>query len=115
MSNEKDLFDKKHATLWRISMWMNGLAPIVPFIFILLALGEIFRYNLLAYNQYQTDLWGLFSIDRIYILDVLLQMIRDFLQGAFYYIILKGIALGLDMIVETDINYRENTEDEVGL
>lgn len=107
MSKENPLFDKKHATLWRISMWMNGLAPIILFVFIILAIGEVFQYVLLAHNQYQTDLFGLFSRDRLYILDVSLQMIRVFLQGAFYYLILKGVALGLDMIVETDINYRE--------
>jgi hypothetical protein len=107
MNEKNDLFGKKHATLWRISMWANGLASIVLFIYVLLAFGQIFQYTTLAHNQYQTDLMGLFSRSPLYILDVLLQMAREFLQGAFYYLVLKGISLGLDMIVETDINYRE--------
>jgi len=107
MNENNDLFSKKHATLWRISMWASGLAPTVLFIYILLAFGQIFQYNILAHNQYETDLIGLFSRSPLYILDVLLQMAREFLQGAFYYLVLKGISLGLDMIVETNINYRE--------
>jgi hypothetical protein len=41
-------------------------------------------------------------------LDVIFQTARTFLQGAIFYLVLKGIALGLDMIVETDINYRDS-------
>ncbi len=112
MSEKNDLFGRKHATLWRISMWMNGLAPVFFFVFILLALGEIFQYSVFARNQFQTDLSGLFTRNPLYIVDLLLQMTRWFLQGAFYYLVLKGIALGLDMIVETDVNYREKKIEE---
>ena len=107
MNEENDLFESKHATLWRISMWANGLAPILFFIFILLALGQIFQYNLFAHNQYQTDLLGLFARYPLYVPDVILQMARFILQGAVYYLVLKGVSLGLDMIIETNINYRE--------
>ena len=105
MNEKNDLFGKKHATLWRISMWADGLAPVVLLIYVLLAFGQIFQYNILAHNQYETNLMGLFSRSPLYILDVLLQMAREFLLGAVYYLILKGISLGLDMIVETNINY----------
>jgi len=39
-------------------------------------------------------------------------MARVFLQGAVYYLVLKGVALGLNMIVETDINYRDKEAEE---
>ena len=29
------------------------------------------------------------------------------LRGVVYYLVLQGVALGLSMVVETDINYRE--------
>jgi hypothetical protein len=35
------------------------------------------------------------------------------LRGIIYYLVLKGISLGLNMIVETDINYRERKQEEV--
>jgi hypothetical protein len=107
MNENKDLFGKKHVTLWRISMWSNVLAPILLFISILVALGYLLQYSMFARNQYQTDLVGLFSQNPLFILDVLLEMAREVLYGAVCYLALKGIALGLDIIIETDINYRE--------
>ena len=104
---QDDLFDKNQATLWRISTWANSLAPIMFFIHIVLAFWQVFEYSQIANFQYQTDLFGLFSQGPVYILDVLFRMTRVFLQGSVYYLVLKGIALGIDMIVETDINYRE--------
>jgi hypothetical protein len=107
MNNQNDLFDWKHLNLWKTSSRADVLSSIVVIIFAFLALGEAYRYNQLAHNQFQTNLIGLFSQEPIYILDVMFQMARVFLEGAVYYLVLKGIALGLDMIVETDINYRE--------
>jgi hypothetical protein len=112
MNKDDDLFDWKHLRLWRISSLAEIISSIALVIFAFLALGEIYRYNQLAHNQFQTNLIGLFSQEPIYILDVLLQIARVFLQGAVYYLVLKGIALGLDMIVETDINYREKDVEE---
>lgn len=105
---QDDLFDKNQATLWRISTWANGLAPIVFFMFIVFSLWQVFEYSRTANLQYQTDLFELFSESPVYMLDVLFRMAKVFLQGTVYYLALKGIALGIDMIVETDINYREN-------
>jgi hypothetical protein len=113
MGEQNDLFDWKHLNLWKISSRADVLSSIVVIIFAFLALREAYRYNQLAHNQFQTNLIGLFSQEPIYILDVLLQMTRVFLQGAVFYLVLKGVALGLNMIVETDINYRDKTVDEV--
>ena len=112
MKQQDDLFDRKHLTLWRISAQADFLSSLVIVVFVFLALVEAFRYNTIANTQYQTNLLGLFSQEPIFILDVLLQMARVFFQGAIYYLVLKGIALGLNMIVETDINYREKKIEE---
>lgn len=112
MEQKNDLFDWKHLRLWRISSSADVLATVVVIVFVLLAFGEAYRYNQLAHNQFQTNLFGLFSKEPIYILDVSLQMARVLVQGLVYYLVLKGVALGLNMIVETDINYRDNTVEE---
>lgn len=111
MNKQNDLFDWKHLRLWRFSAAADIWASIIVVIFIILALGQAYRYNQLAHNQFQTNLIGLFSQEPIYILDVSLQMMSVLVQGAVYYLVLKGIALGLNMIVETDINYREKVEE----
>ena len=112
MKKQNDLFDWKHLRLWRISAAADIWASIIIVIFIVLALGQAYRYNQLAHNQFQTDLIGLFSQEPIYILDVALQMMSVLVQGVVYYLVLKGIALGLNMIVETDINYREKKVED---
>ena len=43
-------------------------------------------------------------------LDIIARMARSLLNGVVYYVVLKSISLGLNMIVETDINYREKKE-----
>ncbi len=107
MNEKNDLFGKKHAMLWRFSMLANGFAPIVFFVFILLAFWQIGIYAELANTQYKTDLISLLSRDPFYLFDLLLKIAAMIIKGAVYHLGLKGIAMSIDMIVETDINYRE--------
>jgi hypothetical protein len=39
-----------------------------------------------------------------------IEILSIFLQGIVYFLVLNGISLGLNMIVETNINYREQKE-----
>ena len=112
MGERKDLFDWKHARLWRFSYIADLFASLAIIASIFLALGEIYRYNQFAHGQFQTNLIRLFFLQPVYIFDVSLQLARILLQEAVFYLVLKGIALGLNMIVETDINYREKTAAE---
>jgi hypothetical protein len=109
MNKQNDLFDWKYKNLWKVSFAADFWSSVVIVVFAVLALGEVYRYNQLAHNQFRTNLIGISSQEPIFILDVLLQMARVFLQGAVYYLVLKGVALGINMIVETDINYREKS------
>ena len=109
MNKQNDLFDWKHSKLWRISFAADFFSKAAIVVFIFLSFGEIYSYNQMAHSLYQKNLAGLISQQPIFILDVLLQMTRVLLQGAIYYLILKGVALGINMIVETDINYREKS------
>ncbi|MEP7134883.1 MAG: hypothetical protein ABI904_08120 [Chloroflexota bacterium] len=112
MEKQDDLFDWKHLTLWRISSSANIFSLIVVAIYMLAAIGQGFQYNTFAQNQYQTNLMGLFSKAPFYIFDFPLQIAKTLMQGLIYYLVLKGVALGLKMIVETDINYREKKIEE---
>jgi hypothetical protein len=112
MGEENNLFDWKHVRLWRFSSIAGIFAALAIIISIFLALGEIYRYDRFAHNQFQINLIGLFSQKPIYIFDMSLQMVKVLLQGAVFYVMLKGTELGLNMIVETDINYREKATEE---
>ena len=109
MDRQNKLFDWKHSRLWRISYFANFFSYAVIVIFVVLSLGEIYRYNQMARSLYSTALIGVIAHQPVFILDVLLQMARVLVQGAIYYLVLKGVALGINMIIETDINYREKS------
>lgn len=109
MDEQDELFDWKHSRLWRISYLASFFSYVVIVVFIFLSIGEIYRYNQMARSLYSSTLIGVISHQPIFILDVLLQMARVLLQGTVYYLVLKGVALGINMIVETDINYREKS------
>ncbi len=107
MNEKNDLFGKKHATLWRISMWANFLSSIVIIVYIFLVIWQIFQDNEWSLAQKNMNFLSYLFQKPVYIFAFLTQIAGLIVQGAVYYLALKGIALGLDMIVETDINYRE--------
>ncbi|SRR5258706_2101418 len=86
--------------------WQMGLR-LLCFVFILLAFWQIGIYAELANTQYKTNLISLLSRDPFYLFDLLLKIAAMIIKGAVYHLGLKGIAMSIDMIVETDINYRE--------
>jgi hypothetical protein len=55
----------------------------------------------------------LFQLDPLYYsIDVMADIVSALLRGIIYYVVLKSISLGLNMIVETDVNYREQERGE---
>lgn len=114
MKTDSSLFDWKHLRLWKISSQAETLATIVFIIYFLAMFGQISQYNKTANTEYQMSLINMLSKNPVFILDMLVQMAAVLLQGAVYYLVLKGLALGLNMLIETDLNYRDkkNEEDE---
>lgn len=47
-----------------------------------------------------------------YALRLFSDMLGTFLKGIIYFLVLKAVSLGLNMIIETDINYREQKRGE---
>lgn len=110
MNQKNNLFGWKHATLWRISLWANVLAPIVLFVSILLIANLIARYNQFARSQFNLGLLEWLSQNPDYAFDLIAQTGRSLLSGAVYYVFLKGVALAFDILIETDLNYREKSQ-----
>lgn len=76
--------------------------------YILLAGTEIIRFqNNIEASQ---NFGGSLPNDPLDIFRLVINMAALVLKGIVYYLVLKGISLGLNMIIETDINYREQKE-----
>jgi len=119
MSIRTEFFSPKHKQLLSIAVWAKILAWVVLVIFTIRA-GLVIVENLSYYHWegmgvYETvrDFWDTISLNPAYFLiDTGADMVGYIFRGIFSYVVLKGISLGLNMIVETDINYREKKNEE---
>ncbi len=100
---ESTFFTKKHERLTRIASLANILAWLVLIIY---SLAAIINFNgnrsILLAMGLPPD--AMTSMDYV---RFVINMLRMIVQGAMLWVVLKGIHLGLMMIVETDLNYRE--------
>jgi hypothetical protein len=112
----EDFFTAKHERLTRIASWANLFAWIV-FIVHILWVGASFiqtqsNYELqMNMNLGQgSDFMEMLGQNPLYTMSLIVNLIGIFLRGVVYGLTLKGISLGLNMIIETDLNYKENSQ-----
>ena len=107
MNNElHEFFAPKHKRLLNIAMAMNIFAWLMLFFFIFS--GTVQLISLIS-NYFQASQFPYNTTSSIPIpyLNNIVSTVGSIFYGVVYWLILKGISLGLSMIVETDINYRE--------
>lgn len=113
MNEEDAFFIPQHERLLNIATWAKYLACVVIVVYILMTFGTYFQeqnyfmYYRGNFNQTYRDFMDLLIHSPSFGFSVFIEMIGVFLRGIVYFLVLKGISLGLNMIVETDINYRE--------
>lgn len=117
MEEQGEFFSPKHKRLLNIATWAKYLAWVVLIIYVLSPLSTYtqeqtyYMFNrgtgvqIPEFSEYLTD-------NLAYGISLVIEMIGTMLQGVVYFLVLKGISLGLNMVVETDINYREQREDQ---
>ncbi len=112
MNEQKSFFSDKHNQLLNIAYTAKNIAWIVLVVYILYGIGTFYieQANQMYYqglpNSYLFFV-GMLRSNIIYAISLLAQIVSIFLRGIIYFLILKAISLGLNMIVETDINYRD--------
>lgn len=115
MNEQKELRTSKYKPLYSIASWSKNIAWIVLVIYILVAIQTFFQsqdifVSLISKQNSGTGVAGLLT-EVLSIMSILIPVLGDFLKGVVYFLTLKGISLGLYMLVETDVNYREVRED----
>ena len=108
MHEQEEFFSRKHDRLLNIAAWANGLVWVVIGWFILAGLVGLLQ------NVFTLQPAGYLAMDlEPYTLaKSVIDLSDSALKGLIYALVLKGISLGLYMIVETDINYRESRSEE---
>ena len=120
MSELDEFFTKKHDRLLAIAVWAKYLAWVVLVVFILLAITafignmNMYRMNFGSFGRPIEDFSDLFKQLPGNALSLLFEAVSTLVKGIIYFLVLKGISLGLNMIIETDLNYREKNAQEVG-
>jgi hypothetical protein len=107
--NDGDFFTKKHAKLTNVAFIANLFAWIVFVFHIFLVLAKYLEtQNLYTYQNtvlgQNPDFIGMLKENLIYSTSFVFNLLEIFLYGIIYSLILKGISLGLYMIVETNLN-----------
>jgi NhaP-type Na+/H+ or K+/H+ antiporter len=98
MNEQEELFSPNQLQLWKLAWWSKSLSIIVLVIYLFAAGFQVLQ----SINTQNND--------PIRILNLGVNIAVIVLQGVVYYLVLQGVALGLSMVVETDINYRERSE-----
>jgi len=120
MSELDEFFTKKHDRLFAIAIWSKFLAWVVLVVFILLAITafignmNMYQVNLGSFGRPIDGFSDLFKQLPGSALSLLLESVSTLVTGVIYFLVLKSISLGLNMIIETDLNYREKSMLEVG-
>ena len=118
MEEQSSFFSPDHGKLLSIAVWAKYLAWVALILGILYAgISTVGRYMSQWQMVYQVggfggntnDILALLNGNPAYLIDLVIDLVYGILKAVIYYLVLKGISLGLNMIVETDINYRENS------
>jgi hypothetical protein len=113
MNEQVDFFSSKHKQLLDIATWAKYLAWVALVVFFVAAItnpiGKINMFNA-EFGTMGQPVMGFIGFLKTFPdegLKLLFESTSIFMNGIVYYLVLKGISLGLNMIVETDVNYRE--------
>lgn len=96
----------KHARLIRIASIANALVWIVVGVHVLIVIARAYS---LQSSLGLAGGWDVMRAQPAFLLGQTIEILSTLLRGAAFALGLKGIALGLNMIVETDLNYRGKT------
>lgn len=101
-----DFYTKKHLRLTRIAFVARILAWIALALQIVWAVLNLAQTTQ-AYSGEGFSFIKMWNYRPAFAASLLAETIGIFFHGVVYWLVLKGASLGLYMIVETDLNYKE--------
>lgn len=112
MNEQEELFSPNQLQLWKIAWWANSLSGAVLVVYIISALLQTNQVlHSINYNSnFILNIRSFIFSQPWDALRLSMNMLSVILKGVVYYLVLKGVSLGLNMIVETNFNYREKSE-----
>jgi hypothetical protein len=117
MEEQTDFLSPSHKRLLTIATWAKYMAWVVLIVYTFYTFGayqqeEIYYGMNHGLGIQQPNFYEYLTTHLNYGISVIVELLGVFLKGIVYFLTLKGISLGLNMIVETDINNREQKGSE---
>jgi hypothetical protein len=109
MSEKEELFTNDQNRLMSIAGWASNLAWVALVTYLILAALTVFMDQAI-YRRFANglDYWDMVRVEPLYyFLNIGADMLSRALSGFMCYVVLKGVSLGLYMVIETNMNYRE--------
>lgn len=117
-NTEEEFFTKKHGRLTNIASVANTFAWVALGFEILYMVGRFVQLQNAYLMQTMTTGFGqpnfmeMLSQNPAYTFSLVVDLASIFIRGVVYWLVLKGISVGLYMIVETNLNYKDKFEGE---
>ena len=113
--NIDKFYTGKHDKLLTVASWANIISWIVLAIYILALISRIFGQVTGSQTTFispqQPSFFEYIKDNPIELLRYIIDWINTIMNGIVLFLVLKGVSLGLNMIVETDLNYREKAQE----
>ena len=109
-TNAEQLFTEKHQSLYTIAKWANVLSWVTLVFYVLVLALNIYSSSSQFNAQYAsytgTTFFQYLLATPGTLIQYLVNWLLSLIKGIVFFLVLKGVSLGLNMIVETDLNYR---------
>ena len=107
--DNEEFYTSKHKRLSLIASLANLFSWLVLVVYLVTIVA-----NIVQFNNYREVL----NFDEViqaspgFIINMVIENLRYGFVGVMYFLLLKSAALGLNMIIETDLNYRDQVVGE---
>lgn len=115
-STGEGFITKKHGRLMNIASVANIFAWIALVSQVLyvgarfIQLQNSYMIQTMSTGFGQPNFMEMLSQNPVYTFSLIVDLVSIFIRGAIYWLVLKGISIGLYMVVETDLNYKDKFE-----
>jgi hypothetical protein len=109
-SGSSHVLERKHKKMLWIAFWANVLSWTVLVFYVVTCILSLVQSFLILRTYASAAYVG--SPQMPSFLAVGISILATFFTGVVYVLVLKGVSLGLKMLVETDLNYKLSCKEE---
>jgi hypothetical protein len=107
----------KHKKMLWVAFWANVLFWTILVLYTVLFMGTLIQSLWILHYRYSSELQNFFSypsrpLNYLQFGLIIFHAFANLITGVAYALASKGVSLGLKMLVETDMNYKLNREEE---